>query len=152
MTARVLPLWAILCAGVLWGMLNYSSADPTVFSFDDPSCQASAWQPSQCCAGPAPCLARPPVDGTLLFSPSQLCRPRFSAARTSSSAANLVGELGTFLLLGTAIFRLRGPDVRPILDGSFREGGKVILVNIGVLMCALIVSEGAGWRACRERV
>ena len=53
-----------------------------------------------------------------------------------------LGELGTFLLLGTAIFRLRGPDVRAILDGSFREGGKVILVNIGVLMCALIVPEG----------
>ena len=45
-------------------------------------------------------------------------------------------------VFGIAVWRFFNPNVRAFLDGSFREGAKLILINAAVLICLLVVSEG----------
>jgi hypothetical protein len=51
-------------------------------------------------------------------------------------------EFGTILVLAIAVYRLWGPDTRALLDGSFRDAAKLILVNAVLLLGLLVVSEG----------
>lgn len=144
MTVRALRLsmWLILCAGIVWGMLEYRSADPGVLSYSRTHLAIFGLTLLTMACGARALFGKSSRAWDLAFvalaiGPALLFGIKNMILRRESG----LGELATLAMLGVAIVHLWRPDVRGVLDGSFREGAKVIVVNFAMLIAILLVSE-----------
>jgi hypothetical protein len=145
MNARVLrmSLWAVLCAGLLWGMLDYRSADPNISSYSVMHLATLAMAVLAMLAGTRALFGASSRMWDLAFlALALLPAVLFGAKNLVLRRECGLGELATFAMVLVAIWRLWRPDVRGVLGGSFRDGAKVILVNVAIVVGILLVSEG----------
>lgn len=124
-------LWAIFCAAVIWGVLGsrnvYVATGATVLVL---LCGTRAMFGSRSRKWEIAFLVLAALLAVL-------------AVRSVIRHKELqFREIALVLLLGVAYAQLRREDFRNALEVPFRRGAAVMLINLAVLACLLVVSEG----------
>jgi hypothetical protein len=131
-------LWAILCAIVLW-----SIAEPSINPFQLRHPRTIAVSALAMLCGTRALFGAWSRGWSIAYLVlAALPAALFGISNFVLERKLGLAEFGTYAVFGIAVRRFFNPNVRAFLDGSFREGAKLILINAAVLICLLVVSEG----------